>query len=502
MRSFVDVYDQALKGVNVQKNVPLFQAMLQANYQLLEAWLALLSKQEEDLLYFVPDFSQRVRLDSNKHEERNNTKQAYLEMMKYLINKDFTENDFLPTVGVDLAIFAMGAGHDFKGDSDSNQQPCTGADAFTIMHQSLLNYCGVLASADADKLKRPGLLQSAEEVFKSYGAKLVGFEMHGSDLVLYYNKILGSHSCQIKLNYERKTKAINIALHFCGGMENEKHRWGDGAALALFFNESAVKPTDLNLSLKKLSNHELVIELNFKREETIKLVGKFFKTLNDIANNEELEDVYSQVFSTLPNKAESRQRTIKTLRRTGVLGCETALNLIVKNLLRLEDLGDYREVIALASDCMKSENDSFQFHALGLFQVAVENGQGFEAAIAAANKGLNSGERDHVRPVLALFKALFEKKQGFKAAIVAASSGLKNHNPYVFKTAEGLFELLFEEGQGFDEARTIIPKLKSFSVESDFEWKLKAAEKKHNAKLSFITRLFKKLNLWFIKNKV
>lgn len=295
MRYFVDTFDKCIKAVKgssniiLEKKLSLFNAMLKKYFDVLDMWVGpffeVLSVNEASSGLFEKD-------------GHLNTKTAYLELLTTIISKEvFSDADLKPTQGVNIAVFAMGAGHDFITDKHENVFPKTGEDAFSIIHQSLLNVCGVLSSLNGGaQVVRPSLLAAVEAIFNPLGssaaggvhdqATLIGVEVSSGFMRLHYNKVLNSHSCQISLNYSAKKGLVDVTLHFCGGTVEEVSRWYNEALLGLFVNECQID--HLEVALEKLDYHEVMLICKIKHDagtETLGAIRELWTQMLFIATN-------------------------------------------------------------------------------------------------------------------------------------------------------------------------------------------------------------------------
>lgn len=295
MRYFVDTFDKCIKAVKgssniiLEKKISLFNAMLKKYFDVLYMWVG----------PFFEVLSVNEALSGLFQKDGHlNTKKAYLELLTTIISKEvFSDADLKPTQGVNIAVFAMGAGHDFITDKHENVFPKTGEDAFSIIHQSLLNVCGVLSSLNGGaQVVRPPLLAAVEAIFNPLGssaaggvhdqATLIGVEVSSGFMRLHYNKVLNSHSCQISLNYWAKKGLVDVTLHFCGGTVEEVSRWYNEALLGLFVNECQID--HLEVALEKLDYHEVMLICKIKHDagtETLDAIRELWRQMLFIATN-------------------------------------------------------------------------------------------------------------------------------------------------------------------------------------------------------------------------
>ena len=101
---------------------------------------------------------------------------------------------------------------------------------------------------------------------------------------------------------------------------------------------------------------------------------------------------------------------------------------------------------------MQLEHPYTQETALALFAVLVEKDKGFDEAIEAAQKGMESKNNDVQKPALALWTALVEQLKKSVAggknidqAIAAVKIGMKSTEDVVLKAARDLFKALVEK---------------------------------------------------------
>ncbi|MBM3887150.1 hypothetical protein FJ364_04425, partial [Candidatus Dependentiae bacterium] len=150
MQQFVDLFDRSIKAMKgsalwkKEEQSAQFKKMLAAYLSLLSMWCEKMTKQ------------QKASLSANF-----TTVQSYLDMLAGIVGKNLFESKDLEPSQFAVAHFAMGAEHDFVKDSSSNtQKPATGEDAYTLIHQSLLNICSrLIAGGTVQDIKLPSLLQ-------------------------------------------------------------------------------------------------------------------------------------------------------------------------------------------------------------------------------------------------------------------------------------------------------------------------------------------------------
>lgn len=118
-----------------------------------------------------------------------------------------------------------------------------------------------------------------------------------------------------------------------------------------------------------------------------------------------------------------------------------------------------------SNDVNISSNISLLNSSLELFKALVEKKQGFSQTIDAIVKIINSANiyisRDPnvMQSSLTLFKTIVEKEQGFKDAINVAHKLIKDDDYFFRRSAEELFNALLKKGQGFIEAMTDVLEL-------------------------------------------
>ncbi len=264
LRELITAFDEGVKGVKgnpamlMVDKLALFKTMLQVNFSLLQ-----------NVASLVPRRKTTTEIDALEPIAGNTPREESWAMIQRVLDKDFSSVDLLPTLGISTFIFAMGSGHDW---AEQPSQPQTGEDIFSMMHQSLLNICGLLSGNVGLAIDRPTVLQNAEDALIRAGgeirlpwlshqaiANFTGSDVASDAMTIYYNIPLGSHSCLASLIYSNKTKLVTVAAHFCGGQDCERGRWCKIAINALL----ADNIDEMKTSLNELSNHLVSVSLIF-----------------------------------------------------------------------------------------------------------------------------------------------------------------------------------------------------------------------------------------------
>jgi hypothetical protein len=454
LTDFIELFDQcikAMKGSSAYKQdeqAACFKSMLIASNQ----WL-------------VHVFSEFVPANAIKYPRRSPLAR-YLILIKRLVTKKFTQADLLPTPGVDVFNFSIGSGHDFVEDSNTNKQPQSGEDVFSIIHQSLIN--GIAACVVANNvgdLTRPEILSQAEGICKNISSnvyalgqevKLVGLEARNDGITVIYNQPLGSHSCQMTLCYRHKTNDVVIKLQFAGGMPVESFRWKGGAAVMLLAWGDEVLNKALTPRLVALSDHMLIVTCIFDSADNTSQLTALW---SDLLNCATADSPF--VVRKIVSKYMDYKLNVNQLRKILVqldISQRDYFKIVLKEceLAQLKALVEkgqgVAEAIAAAQAGIVSTNYEVFLSAIDLFKALVEKGQGVAEAIAAAQAGIASTEH-YVRSLaIDLFKALVEKGQGVAEAIAAAQAGMVGTVYNVRSVALALFKVLLEKGQGVAEA--------------------------------------------------
>ncbi len=118
-------------------------------------------------------------------------------------------------------------------------------------------------------------------------------------------------------------------------------------------------------------------------------------------------------------------------------------------------------------------------------KIAVNNGEKFQDAHAAAQRALASSDTKEQVAGLRIMQALVEQRQEMNTALVNAQEAITSDNPDVRNNARRLFYALFARGEGIVEAKRKALEL----VKSSDKWKQKAG---HNFLID-IEHAYKKL---------
>ncbi len=288
LRELITLFDEAIKGVKGNAAMPdgdklsLFQAMLKENFKLLQ-----------NVASLVPEGRRPKRFEIAEDPLRAlaTRREKYFSLMTKIINKDaFTAEDLLPTPGLSVIIFAMGSGHDWVGDIEPKQEPTSGEDIFSVMHQSLLNCCGILTVTKGQKIIKPDSVNAIEDSFlhatsevndfagKPLVARLVGIDVFATKMAIYYNIPLNCHSCQVAFEYVQRTKKIELKAFFCGGTLDERYRWCNVANLCLLVGGD--KTSGIKAQLDCLSSF---LTINTLTIEHMDLFGFFWQSLMNLS---------------------------------------------------------------------------------------------------------------------------------------------------------------------------------------------------------------------------
>ena len=147
-------------------------------------------------------------------------------------------------------------------------------DAFTTIHQVLLNKLGTLMSKSqaVGMITKPVLIQKLEKKL-ALSSNLIGIEFKKHTINFIYNKELREHSACVTLSYDNQKKDVIMSTEFFG--ENEYARWqilNDYVTLASLAN---------NLPLTDCQNmpHYFSFDWHVKELKQINIIARHFKNV-------------------------------------------------------------------------------------------------------------------------------------------------------------------------------------------------------------------------------
>jgi hypothetical protein len=116
--------------------------------------------------------------------------------------------------------------------------------------------------------------------------------------------------------------------------------------------------------------------------------------------------------------------------------------------------------------------DDKSYADLFALRIAVDNGEKFQDAHAAAQRALGSRDTKEQVAGLRIMQALVEQQQEMNIALINAQEAITSNDPDVRNNARRLFYALFVRGEGIVEAKRKALEL----VQSGDEWKQKAGK--------------------------
>lgn len=404
---FIDLFDRNIKTLKSSSNYDINNKLLKYRRMLLEYNILL-----RHFFHFI------IPLDYIYFPEKSQL-DSYLTLIETILKREFTEIDLLPTPEVETFNFSIGSGHDFVADSPYTIQPASAEDAFSIIHQSLIHGVGILATRSGLlDIRRPQLLSEIETIYKYNNYKIAyiasrpmiaGIDVTTKGITILYNVPLGSHSCQIKLEYVHKTNSVQIELHFAGGVISENHRWYYGAALTVLTSASE-QYRSLEPKLIKLSDHALVVTFLAKPPADLPKLKFLLELL---------------------------------LKDATTCGAFYELNRFIE--YRAIPTGPFDLKVVTQFDLF---NEIGYRAKMAFFRLTVEKGHGFLEATKVAVDGIISPIYDISMHAFYLFEMLFGKSHGFSEAIDVVIS-----NKVDAQLSAGILKSIFASANGKEALR-------------------------------------------------
>lgn len=420
--AFIEVFDtsiKAMKGSSAWKT----EEKLIAFKTMLLAYSGVLKR-------VVTDLQEKTILEF-KSRSNKTTIQSYLNLIDRLVQKSFSEKDLEPTPGVDATVFAMGSGHDWVQDKDSNKQPASAEDAYTIIHQSLLSCnarfmvaCGTQHVIISSLLKDyVDILQQGVQGTENYGGlKQVGLSVDDKKMALIYNFTLGSHGCRITLRQKVAKEAFTMEMNFFGGFPTEAYRWRNAAVIFLCYGCLNNTPVRLHT----LHTHALSATLDGLQIKDKDGFVKCFKVILEHVKTDALEYI---TYKEADNVSFlDVVKMIKILQSMGEYGHNATQYLMQKIKNRMFDIswnggfGSHTdELIPLLCQAVEGGNSDLNKVVLQIFAYFATCNQALPEALMVALKVVKSSRNDSVlNQAKILLIILFEKGYGIKEFFLSA----------------------------------------------------------------------------------
>lgn len=436
MREFVEQFDEIIKTykgipaaqLSNEDKLPIFQDMLKSFWMILDSWVQLL--QPPDVFDLVDDT---------------------VIMLGNIVAKDSpVVDDLMPTPGVDCPVFALGSGHQWKHDADTNKQPASLEDAYTITHQSLMNILSNISLTGSGATVLPKLMARIEDILTTSfpdleieGARVTGIRSDASKLSKYYNLSLNQHGCQIEATYNKLKRAADVTLKFAGGYKEERHRWAEIAILSYLKNKQGEGVYDVDY----LADHSVWIKC-FVQDADVEAFAALWKDLLQVSLSFKINR--GRKYSCTVEDLREIQTFFNEFGEVGLLSTMIGYFWVVGSSTKEEIAAFVDVMMPVAHELFLTGTDSFR--AYDFFILFIEHEIGFAKLVEIAEAAMDSDKAYVRRATLNLFKALVRKNQGYTQAIQAGNKALSFNDKDLLDTAIMLFEVLVKKGQGYADA--------------------------------------------------
>ena len=209
MTKLVDKFDLSIKAVtgnaeySRQGKANNFKTMLLSYADLFEQWVSLV-KDVKKYANFSSDFYLKNNLSCG---------------IKDILEKHATEEMLLATPLFNAFAFTIGSQAGFM---QIEPKTSTFEDVFMVTHQCLLATLGMLAlESGAEQIIYPALIKKVAVSLKPLGKirskfELIGFNLTGNTIKMFYNLPIGHHSAQFELSYIKGSGEVAIQTRFYG----------------------------------------------------------------------------------------------------------------------------------------------------------------------------------------------------------------------------------------------------------------------------------------------
>jgi hypothetical protein len=211
-----------------------------------------------------------------------------------IINKPggFTEDDLVPTAGMNVPSFVIGSGMNIR-ELSGVVKPVLGEDAFSIIHQNLLVVLSIVQKECCYAI--PVRMQEVERLLAP--ADCIGRSMNTRGMRAHYNRPLKNHSCQFFVEYDAKSKSVDLTVQFYGHGGARWYAIGHMAILLELSNNNAIKDFIVNdnfvsftwvlqpnTDLRNVKNMiNLMVDFTFRRYFPNELLLEFLVRVRDFS---------------------------------------------------------------------------------------------------------------------------------------------------------------------------------------------------------------------------
>ncbi len=471
LNDIVDLYDKSIKSLKASskysdpEKIAKFREMVEGYRELFDSWVRNLVN-PLDLRADFDEYLMRLHMQTLMAPETSNT--------------------LKPSQSFEVPPALITAGTAFN-----RHLPQTTEDAFTLIHQDLLEITTILSKdhISINRLKQlptSKTFKDALDSVRSLGnAQILGVDVDSERVVVRFNLPIRNHSSTFQIVFDAQKHETIFQFQFLG---QARARWGyikerldilDVMGKIHLTSTPVWSPSALDLRCRLddetlgqvfRSTRAMIAYTNSGSEsdlvaDGLPTIATLHKEVIDryidrLINSPRAEDLSHLVIELV------HQNDVKNLNPKVIQGLERlALERYVRSdnptvmkrgfelLIYLVGGGhDYQEAMAIATEGFKNENREIKATALRLFNALVEKGEAYPQAIGAAKIGITSDNWEVQTMALRLFNNLVKKDLVYLEAIDAAQAGIKNDFWSVRDNALSLFNTLFEKGLGYQEA--------------------------------------------------
>lgn len=241
LKQLVDVYDLSIKTMKASNAFDLQTRAVQVK-EMLRLFLAILRS-----------WATTINRESDFAMHRSWDLYSYLDEIQFILgNIQPTTNELRPSPRFSVRAAALGSGTAFE-----RHFPETLEDVFTLIHQNLLVSLASMTSSIPLQTESnlPEIVRQMVDATQSFRqARLIGLQVNGSGITLFYNLPLNNHSSTFQFIFDKTTGQSQVSIQFLG---QARRRWVVTRDLAQVLTQEGLlpfaKPPQLAPSLVELS---------------------------------------------------------------------------------------------------------------------------------------------------------------------------------------------------------------------------------------------------------